>query len=80
MWGWLVRLLVGPCQSCREKQARIEAQERRITDLLDRLMSRDYSHVAFVRAQTTAVREQAKTGTGEIEDELAGVTGDGLDS
>lgn len=73
MLVWLTRLLLGTCLSCREKQARIDSQERHLSDLLDRLMSRDYSHVAFVRAQAAAVTAQAETGDGEPAED------DGLD-
>ena len=69
----LLRALWGGCAVCQERQARIDALEARLSDLLDRLMSRDYSHVAFVRAQTAPV---LKTGDG---DELDG-PGDGLDA
>lgn len=53
----VMRWLLGACATCQERQARLEAQERRITELSDRLMSRDFSHYAFVKAQTEAKPE-----------------------
>ena len=76
MWRFLLGALFGPCGRCPEKDARITALERANQDLLDRLMSRDYSQLAFVRAQTAAAAESSKTGDAE---EFA-MSGDGLDS
>jgi len=71
MWHRLIQALLG-CPRCQERQARIEAQERRISELLDRVMSKDYSHHAFVKANTEVPQ---KTGDGEGEEPH----GDGLD-
>lgn len=74
MWAWLVRWLLGSCPRCDERGLRVVALEKQNQDLLDRLMSRDYSHVAFVRAQIPAMTP-AKTGDGDAFD----ASGDGLD-
>lgn len=72
MWHRLLQGLIG-CPRCEERQARITALEQSQADLLNRLMSRDYSHYAFVKAQTEP--PAPKTGDGEGPEPV----GDGLD-
>lgn len=72
MWHRLLHGLIG-CARCEERQARIHALERQIADLMDRFMARDYSHFAFVKANTALPREPVMAGDGEEP------LGDGLD-
>ena len=74
MLAHLARWLFGGCARCEERAARITALERQLNEALDRVMSRDYSHVAFVRQQTAAL---ATTGQGETRLDFSE---DGLDA
>ena len=65
---------MGACPRCDERQAHITALEKQLSDALDRVMSRDYSHLAFVRTNTERV-PASTTGDGETAEPL----GDGLD-
>ena len=59
MLRWLLQVLFGRwCATCDERIARIEGLERQNSDLMDRLMSKDFSHYTFVKEQTKT-QEQA---------------------
>lgn len=57
----MIDLILGRCPRCEERQARINALEQKNGELLDRLMSRDYSAYGFVKAQTAPKEQKIAT-------------------
>lgn len=61
MFKWLIRLLVsGECPACEERARQLAACQQQVSQLQDRLMSRNFGEYQMAQANADKVREETR--------------------